>query len=93
MTLYDALSNWVQLKLVYDHRPQDEAAKVSLEHVEEILQEEYHVTSISEKREEGMYSVSFLENGEEKTQIVPSWTAETLLRFIMQNPEHYDVEE
>ncbi|MBP1930633.1 hypothetical protein [Ammoniphilus resinae] len=90
MTLIDALSNWTQLKLVVNSRPNDEAAIISLDHVADILKEEFEIVPTSLEKVEALYLVTFNEKGVEKTQTFPAQVAETLLQFINENPDRYE---
>lgn len=91
MTLLDALTNWLQLKLVYDTRPHDESAKISLDHVEDILNEVYHIQTVKVTRdEEELYTVSCVVDKQNLVHRFPTEVAETLLQFILQNPTRYD---
>jgi len=90
MTLFDALSNWTQLKLVVNSRPNDEAAVVSLDHVADILKEEFEAVPMSLEKVEDRYMVTFNEKGVEKTQAFPAQLAEALILFINDNPDRYE---
>ncbi len=90
MTLYDTLFNWLQLWLVAEARPEDEAAKVSMEHVTEMLKEVFDAEIKAVKLEAEQYLVSFEKEGIETTEAFRKESAETLLVFISENPERYD---
>jgi len=89
MTLFDALYNWLQLKIVSEARPDDEAAKISFEHVGDILGE-HQVKVTDVKKDEMKYYITYEHEGAEKEHQVPVETAEILLQFIEQNPERYE---
>jgi hypothetical protein len=90
MNLDDVLNNWVQLKLVADYRPDDEAAQVSLDHVTDILSKEYKVQEISVSKHRDSYDVMFTIDGHENQKAFTAQSAEVLLQFINENPERYD---
>ncbi|HJV45674.1 MAG TPA: hypothetical protein VJ824_08090 [Bacillota bacterium] len=90
MTLYDVLNNWLQLKIVADLRPDDEAAQVSLEHVADILDKEHQVKIVSVNKKEDQYEVIYTEKEIENKQSFPARVAEILLQFIKENPERYE---
>ena len=90
MTLYDVLHNWLQLKIVADVRPDDEAARVSLEHVADILEQEHHAKISSVNKNEDTYEIIYLIDAVEKKQSFNARTAEVLLQFISENPERYE---
>ena len=91
MLLSDALLNWLQLHLVSERRPQDVAASESVEHVEEILSQQFNVHTLTvTKNEQSQYTVRYRTDREEQSQSFSSGAAEVLLEFILQNPERYD---
>ncbi|MEW9667486.1 hypothetical protein [Ammoniphilus sp. 3BR4] len=90
MTLYDTLINWLQLWLVVESRPHDEAAKQSMEHVADILNQNYQVSIVEVVKDSSRYQVKYTKNGVDETQQFPQEAAEVLLSFINENPERYD---
>lgn len=90
MTLFDVIYNWLQLKLVLDHRPHDESAKESSEHLAEVLEEVHQVKIVKVEKEQGKYQVTYEKDGTEHIQTFMADAAETLLKFINENPERYD---
>lgn len=91
MTLFDVLYNWLMLKLVLDHRPHDEAAKDSSQHLEKILGEVHQAKIVGVQKSGGKYHVTYEKEGSEHTQIFMAEAAEALLSFINENPERYDL--
>jgi hypothetical protein len=55
MKLDDALFNWLQMKIVYDHRPDDRAAKDTLDFFEMILREDHHLERFEIERSDDRY--------------------------------------
>lgn len=92
MTLFDVLYNWLQLRLVLDHRPHDESAKESSEHLARILAEVHQVKIVQVQKEEGKYQVTYKKEEVEHSQVFMADAAEALLTFISDNPERYDFE-
>lgn len=90
MTIFDVLYNWLQLKLVLDHRPHDESAKESCEHLADLLYEVHQAKITQVQKEAGRYHVTYEKEGVEHTQSFTADAAESLLAFIRENPERYD---
>lgn len=90
MNMFDSLSNWLQLKIVSEARPEDEAAKVSFEHVADILRDVHGVQVVDVKKEGMKYIISYLHEEKQQEHQVFADVAETLLQFINQNPERYE---
>lgn len=90
MSLYDALINWLQLWLVVEQRPHDEAAKESMEHVADILQHNYQVSIDGVVKDSDRYLVKYTKDGASESQHFPQEAAEVLISFISENPERYD---
>ncbi|RKD24070.1 hypothetical protein BEP19_06580 [Ammoniphilus oxalaticus] len=91
MNLYDTLFNWLQLKIVADHRPNDEAANISANHMQKVLVEEHHVEITEVKQESGKYLIHYVKDGDQEIQEVQQELAEMLLQFINDAPENYDI--
>lgn len=90
MTLFDVLYNWLQLRIVLDHRSHDESAKESSEHLARILDEVYQAKILQVAKAAGRYQVTYEKEGVEHTQAFMADAAESLLIFISENPERYD---
>ncbi|MDN4523566.1 hypothetical protein [Fictibacillus fluitans] len=60
MTLQDALYNWLSIKKVAEERPEDQAAKETLQFFDEILREDHHVLNLSVNLQEENYEVGFM---------------------------------
>ncbi|MCL6573886.1 MAG: hypothetical protein K6T88_19755, partial [Bacillus sp. (in: Bacteria)] len=58
-SLQDTLYNWLTIKVVCDARPDDTAARDTLDLFEEMLTVEHHLSNIEIKTDEIMYYVSY----------------------------------
>ena len=90
MSLHDVLFNWLQLRLVVDQRPDDEAAIDSLNHINDILKQVHQASVLSAAKADDRYQVTYQVSGKEESQFFSSSEAEILLQFINENPERYN---
>ncbi|WP_213587705.1 hypothetical protein [Paenibacillus sp. J2TS4] len=89
MNLRDALYNWLQIKVVSDARPEDEAAKNTLQFFEGILTEDHHVTNFQASlADETTYRIEYTVNGEARVQLEKREMVEQLLEDIRTNPQY-----
>jgi hypothetical protein len=89
MTLQDALFNWVQIHIVAEARPDDDAARETCSFFEEILREDHHVSQFAvSARDETMIHIRYEIDGRTKTQMYDRDHAEQLLRDIESNPKY-----
>jgi hypothetical protein len=87
--LQDALMNWLQIKLVADGRPEDNAAKETLSFFEEILKEDHGLELFTiGNADDTMYHVTYEVEGKKKTQLFDRERAEQLLVDINANPKY-----
>lgn len=89
-SLQDALYNWLTIKIVCDARPDDSAAKETLELFDEILTEQHQVSKLEITKDDVMYYVSYHQNGEIKKTRYPRELIEVMLDQINQEPEKYE---
>jgi hypothetical protein len=89
MVLQDALFNWLQMKIVSDARPEDGAAKETLDFFGIILSEDHHLSDIEAGVEAGdkLY-IQYVVDGESKKQTFDRERAEQLLTDINSNPKY-----
>lgn len=89
MELRDALFYWLQMKVVCEARPQDQAAKDTLSFFDQILTEDHSLSeySISLADETG-YQVVAEVNGETKTYRYDRELTDQLLADIAANPKY-----
>ncbi|MDF2837241.1 MAG: hypothetical protein K0Q63_2881 [Paenibacillus sp.] len=89
MRFEDALFNWLQIKIVAEGRPEDDAAKRTLDFFEEILREDHGLTRIAiETMDAGMILVAYDKDGETHTSRYPRELGEALLTDISSNPKY-----
>ncbi|MCU6709499.1 hypothetical protein M6D81_12370 [Paenibacillus sp. J5C_2022] len=84
----DALFNWLQIRVVADARPEDEAARKTLEFFLDVLSEDHAITSAEISRtDDTMIYVKYEKNGKSKLQLIPREAGEQLLLDINANPK------
>lgn len=93
MRFQDALFNWVQIKIVSDARPEDHAAKETVDFFELMLREDHGLTFFTFETavDEAWIEVKYSQNGESKLQRFDSELAGQLLRDIQSNPKYNDI--
>jgi hypothetical protein len=89
-SLQDSLYNWLTIKVVYDARPDDTAAKETMELFEKSLFEDHKVADIEVNKEDPMYYVTYTVNGEQKKQRYPIELIDIMLNQINENPDKYE---
>jgi hypothetical protein len=89
MVLQDALFNWLQMKIVSDARPDDGAAKETLDFFGIILTEDHLLSEVvvGNENEDKLY-IQFVQAGESKKQLFDRERAEQLLTDINSNPKY-----
>ncbi|MCM2533536.1 hypothetical protein NDK43_15520 [Neobacillus pocheonensis] len=88
-SLQDVLYNWLTIKVVSDARPDDTAAKDTTELFEEKLIGEHQLSNIEFTKDDTMYYVTYLQEGEPKKTRFPRELIEVMLDQINQEPEKY----
>ncbi|NRD78733.1 hypothetical protein HPT25_15330 [Bacillus sp. BRMEA1] len=88
-SLHDVLYNWLTIKVVCDARPEDTAAKETLDHFDKILHSEYEVEKIDITKDDVMYFLSYQHKEEEKKTRFPRELIEIMLNQINKEPEKY----
>lgn len=89
MNLHDALFNWLQIKRVSEARPDDKAAKDTLDFFAVILEEDHQLADVQVAQiDDTMYHVQYKEAGEMKTQKFPRELTDKLLEDINSNPKY-----
>lgn len=88
-SVQDALYNWLSIKVVCDARPEDTAARETLELFEDIINNEHHLTDIDVTTDEMMYYVSYQYEGETKKTRFPRDLIEVMINQINQEPDKY----
>ncbi|WP_438446278.1 hypothetical protein [Gorillibacterium sp. sgz5001074] len=83
MRLQDALLNWLQIHLVAEARPEDQAAKETVRFFEVILREDHHLSDFQvDAEDETMLHVRYTLDGKTKRQMFDKETAGQLLADI-----------
>ncbi|WP_342430462.1 hypothetical protein [Neobacillus sp. FSL H8-0543] len=85
----DALYNWLSIKVVYDARPEDSAARETLDLFDDIITNEHKLTNIEITTDESMYYVSYVQGDETKKTRFPRELIEVMLDQINEQPERY----
>jgi hypothetical protein len=89
LKLQDALFNWLQMKVISDARPHDQAAKDTLDFFSEILGEDHHLSCFQVNHVDAtMYHVQYEAEGKSKTQMFDRETVDRLLEDINSNPKY-----
>lgn len=89
MKLQDALFNWLQMKIVFDNRPDDRAAKDTLEFFEMILREDHGLTAFEiERNDDRFYYVTIDGKDGTETKKFDKEMADQLLADINGNPRY-----
>lgn len=90
MKLADSLYNWLQIKLVADRRPDDPAARDTLEFFARLLAEEHGVdiSRLAYDVEEAVIHVHYVQHGQPKRHMFSREAAEILLRHIENEPRY-----
>ncbi|MBO8171172.1 MAG: hypothetical protein H0Z33_04675 [Bacillaceae bacterium] len=88
MKLFDALFNWLQIKIVADARPDDKAAVETRTFFEQLLKEDHDVSIVEVKKDDTMYHIRYQQEGETvKTQMFDRESSEQLLDAIENEPK------
>jgi hypothetical protein len=88
-SVQDALYNWLTIKVVCDARPDDTAARETLDLFDEMITSDHHLSNIEISTDEQMYYVSYVQNGETKKARFPRELIEVMLNQINQEPDKY----
>jgi hypothetical protein len=88
-SVQDTLYNWLTIKVVCDARPDDTAARDTLNLFEEMLTE-LNLTNIEVTTDVVMYYVSYQQGEEMKKTRFPRELIEVMLQQINQEPEKYE---
>jgi|SRR4051794_13714862 hypothetical protein len=88
-SVQDALYNWLSIKVVCDARPEDTAARETLDLFDGIIKDEHHLTNIVVTTDEVMYYVSYTHAEDSKKTRFPRELIEVMLNQINQEPDKY----
>lgn len=91
-SLQDAFYNWLSIKVVSDARPNDKAAKETLEQFDIILKEDHQVEKVLRMEQtEELYYVHYIKEGEEKSMRFPKDLIDFMLNAIEREPDKYPI--
>lgn len=87
--IQDSLYNWLSIQVVSDARPEDSAAKNTAKMFKGMLETEHEITVTEVIKDETMYYIHYLQQGEEKKMRFPCELIEFMLHQINLEPEKY----
>lgn len=88
MRVEDAFFNWLQMKLVSDARPEDQAAEDTRVFFEQILREDHAVSEWETVSDDTRIFIDFEQNGGRKKLFFDKELAGQLLTDINSNPKY-----
>ncbi|MGF6951275.1 hypothetical protein QF028_003780 [Neobacillus sp. B4I6] len=88
-SVQDTLYNWLTIKVVCDARPDDTAARDTLNLFEDMIAE-LHLSNIEVTKDDVMFYVSYQQGEETKKTRYPQELIEVMLNQINQEPEKYE---
>ncbi|MBM6618605.1 hypothetical protein [Bacillus suaedaesalsae] len=88
-SLQDTLYNWLTIKVVADVRVDDTAAQDTVNLFYEVLTEEHGISEITVKKDEQMYEVSYVLQGEQKRTRFPVELIDVMLEQMEAEPEKF----
>ncbi|MFC4076580.1 hypothetical protein [Salinithrix halophila] len=88
MRLEDALFNWLQIRVVWNARPQDRSAEETTRFFYEILAEDHGVEELYVMMEKDRYTVRWQQKGQEQCREFEREQVEQLLRSIEAEPKY-----
>jgi len=88
MKLQDAIFNWLQISLVAEARPQDGAARETMEFFETILREDHALSRFLYVCDDSVCTVEYSQDGQDKLLRYDRELAEQLLTDINSNPKY-----
>lgn len=90
MRLEDALFNWLQIQLLAESRPDDQAAQETVRFFAQILEEDHGLTEYSiSAMDETMIHVRYTAQGKTKMQMFGREQAEELMSDIGSDPKYH----
>ncbi|KAA0548079.1 hypothetical protein FZW96_10130 [Bacillus sp. BGMRC 2118] len=88
-SLQDTLYNWLTIKVVADVRVDDMAAQDTVKLFYDVLTEEHGISEIAVKRDEHMYEVFYVLQGEQKKTRFPVELIDVMLEQMEAEPEKF----
>lgn len=88
MNLQDAVYNWLTIKVVYEARPDDQAALDTYEFFTTILTDDHKLEQIAVEVVDPMYIVRYVKDGNAEQKQFPIELIEALLVQIESEPKY-----
>ncbi|TVY09624.1 hypothetical protein [Paenibacillus cremeus] len=88
MQLRDALFNWLQISIVSEARPEDNAARETRDFFELILREDHGLNRFSVTADDMAYHILYETGGQSVNQKFDREAADQLLEDINSNPKY-----
>ena len=88
-SLMDAVYNWLTIRIVYDARPEDTAARDTVHLFEQTLVADHGVDRYSYEKKDGWYTVVFTKDGNADELRFREEMVEIMLKQVLSHPERY----
>ena len=88
-SLMDAVYNWLTIRIVYDARPEDTAARDTVHLFEQTLESDHGVDRYSYEKKDGWYTVVFTKDGNADELRFREEMVEIMLKQVLSHPERY----
>lgn len=88
-TLQEAIYNWLSIKVVYDARPNDMAAKETAQLFEQMLEENHNIETLHVDKKDNMYIVAYRQKGQEGVYQYPEELIEVMLKQMEREPDKF----
>jgi len=88
-SVQDALYNWLTIKVIFEARPSDAAAKETYVLFDGILKNDHGVSIVEIEVKEDFYLVKFIQNEKERSTRFPIEMIDCFRDQIKMNPERY----
>ncbi|WP_078381039.1 hypothetical protein [Sutcliffiella halmapala] len=88
-SLQDTLYNWLTIKVVAEARSDDKSAQDTLQLFSSILIDDHKLTDVEVTKEEPMYYVSYIKDGEAHKVRFPIELIDVMIEQINNEPEKY----
>lgn len=88
-SLQDAVYNWLSIKIVADHRPEDTAARETTAMFYDILKSDFNMEQVDVYSDEEKYVVDIQTSDEKKTYHFPRELIDSMIEHINREPEKF----
>lgn len=89
-SVQDAIYNWLTIRVVVDHRPEDHAAQETVEWFEKTLKEEHSLADFQYIKQDQWYFVNYYKESQQHELRFPVDLIEVMLNQIQEFPERYN---